>query len=113
MSDNERKLLAEQLLWAADECCPCDDGHHEWTAPYGTAGDARISRDDARRIASPRAGGVPGRSQAEIKAEALRQAADARRRAKEPGHWHLRDRFDAESSYSPDVWLEYRAARLD
>lgn len=82
MSDNERKLLAEQLMWAADECCQCDDGHHEQAAPYGTDGDVRISRDDARRIASLLAGGVPK----PVTEDVIERAAKAVHRAILTGH---------------------------
>lgn len=56
---------------------------------------------------------LPGwRSEADIKAEALREAADAMRLAKEPGHWNLRDPLYADITLSPDEWMERRAFRL-
>lgn len=46
-----RGRLAERLTWAVEKCCQCTDGHHDWPAnPYGTEGDVRMSRDDARMI---------------------------------------------------------------
>lgn len=48
-----RGRLAERLTWAVEKCCQCTDGHHDWPAnPYGTEGDVRMSRDDARMIVS-------------------------------------------------------------
>jgi len=49
---------------------------------------------------------------ARAKAEALREAAEAMRLAKEPGHRYLLDLLDADVASSPDVWLERRAALL-
>jgi hypothetical protein len=54
MSETERRAeLAVQLRQAAERCCQCTDGHHDWipTYPYGTDGDVRMTRDLARELA--------------------------------------------------------------
>ncbi len=59
MSDSAEKdapRRAELATWfrsAADRCCQCTDGHHDWTPdyPYGTDGDVRVTRDLAREVA--------------------------------------------------------------
>lgn len=49
---------------------------------------------------------------AKVRAEALRDAAAAMRRHKEPGHWNLRDEeHPSDASQSPDAWLERCAER--
>lgn len=46
-----------------------------------------------------------------VKAEALREAAEGMRRAKEPYHWNLS--VGPESAASPDMWLLYRADKIE
>lgn len=46
-----------------------------------------------------------------IAAQVLRDAAEGMRSAKDHGHWNLRGE-DPETAYSPDVWVEHRAARI-
>lgn len=48
-----------------------------------------------------------------VKAEALREAAGEMRACKDVGHWNLRDPHIPETAYSPDVWLERRADRIE
>ena len=54
MTDLERRQeLARWFRLAAEKCCQCTDGHHDWSTsyPYGTDGDVRMTRDLAREIA--------------------------------------------------------------
>jgi hypothetical protein len=48
-----------------------------------------------------------------IAASALRDAAEGMRSAKDYGHWNLRSEDDPEAAYSPDVWVDRRAARIE
>lgn len=48
---------------------------------------------------------------AQVAAQALRDAATDMRSDKDPGHWNLRVNGNPEHSASPDAWLEYRADR--
>jgi hypothetical protein len=48
-----------------------------------------------------------------IAAQALSEAAEGMRSAKDYGHWNLRSEDDPEAAYSPDVWVDRRAARIE
>lgn len=56
---------------------------------------------------------LPGRTEVQIKAEALREAAEVMVTCKDQGHWNLRHEMDSEASGSPDVWLRWRADELE
>lgn len=50
---------------------------------------------------------------AAVAARALREAAESMRRHKDPGHWNLRGEADPDLAASPDVWIEWRADRIE
>src|SRR5690606_1311959 len=110
---SEAEIKAAVLATFVEYGDEAGSGIHSWRCAYPDRyGPCRCREEFAADVAARVAGGVPGRSEAEVKAEALREAADAMRQAKEPGHWNLRDPFYAGITLSPDEWLERRAVRL-
>ena len=75
---------------------------------YGTGGNRGVLDID-ERVARAVLVAVGPR----IAAQALRDAAEGMRSAKDYGHWNLRSEDDPEVAYSPDVWVERRAARIE
>ena len=54
VTEGDVAALANQFRAAAERCCQCTDGHHDWTTehPYGTDDDVRMTPDGARRVAA-------------------------------------------------------------
>lgn len=73
---------------------------------HGTYLDAARALDAAGLIASPA-------HDAAVAARALREAAESMWRHKDPGHWNLRGEVDPDLAASPDVWIEWRADRIE
>ena len=69
---------------------------------------ANVTHQQATFIASV----LNGRTEADIQAEALREAAADMRRHKDGPSWNLRHPSEDETWCSPDVWLEELADQL-